>query len=173
MLKRSSIGMLVVALIVLMVIPAVSAKPGGIERPFKATLTGEASWEFPGRCGNVTTVTDATGKATHMGSVKADWTHCPDNDTINDGEMTLIAANGDELHGYYDYPGIDAGSPITFDGGTGRFANAVGEVLVHYDVIPVFWCEPADWNDEDAVFACMDFTVPWQWTATLTGTISY
>ena len=44
-----------------------------------------------------------------------------------DGRITLIAANGDELYGVYDYPAIDDGYPIVFNGGTGRFANATGE----------------------------------------------
>ena len=91
----------------------------------------------------------------------------------DDGHVRLVAANGDELFGIYGYPQIDDGSPINITGGTGRFEGATGELAISYYVIPQFMCEPADWDDEDAVFACMDFSVSWPWFATLSGTISY
>ena len=178
MLKRWSIGSVVIALVILMVVPAASAGRHGTDRPFKASFAGEVHWEFPGdfasECSEVTTVTDSFGKATHMGRTESLWSHCPDEDSDHepsDGRITLIAANGDELYGVYDYPAIDDGSPIVFNGGTGRFANATGEATVVYDVIPVF-VEGCDIDSEDP-FPCMDFSVPWQWSSTLTGTISY
>lgn len=178
MLKRWSIGSVVIALVILSVVPAASAGSHATDRPFKASFAGQVHWEWPGvhpsECVLVTTVTDSFGKATHMGRTESLWSHCPEGDSNhepNDGHITLIAANGDELYGVYDYPAIDDGSPIVFTGGTGRFANASGSATVVYDVNPEFveGCP----IDPDDPFPCMDFSVPWQWSSTLTGTISY
>jgi hypothetical protein len=168
--------MAVILLVSLVVVPMVSAAMNGTDLPFKATLSGSARWEFPGSspsdCAEVTTFTEATGQATHMGQVKAYWSHCPaEPDYVNDGRLKLIAANGDELYGTYNYDPLSDSNefPITLTGGTGSFADASGTVVVTYDVIPQFipGCNP-----EPDPFPCMDFSVPWPWSATLTGTIS-
>jgi len=184
MLKRWSIGSLVIALVVLMAVPAASAGRHGTDRPFKASFTGEARWEWPGDfpsgCDEVTTVTNAFGKATHMGRTALMSSHCPAQDSEHeryDGRLTLTAANGDRLYAMYDYPAIDEGDPVIFNGGTGRFKNATGQATWVYDVMPVLldeelWDEAGCVNPEED-FACLDFSVPWQWSSTLTGTISY
>ena len=167
MMKRWSIGPIVVALVVLMVMPAASAGKGGSDRPFKASFTGEVHWEFSDQCGSVTTVTEAGGRATHMGRVAYEGAHCPDEVVIDDGRFTIVAANGDKLYGVYDYPAIDYGEPVTFIGGTGRFAGASGGGVWEYDVELIFRedCDPA--SDP---FMCLTNS---PWWSTLTGTISY
>lgn len=165
------------ALVSLLAVPMASAGTGGTDRPFKTTLAGSVHWEYPGvspsNCATVTTLTDAVGQVTHMGRVAASWSHCPDEPgNTADGRLTLTAPNGDRLHGRYDYdPASESNDiPIAFTGGTGRFAGASGAVVATYEIVPRFisGCNP----DPDP-FACMDFSVPWQWSATMTGSISY
>lgn len=170
MLKRWMTGSVVFALVILMVVPAASAGKGGSDRPFQAWFTGEVHWEFTEHCAEppvTTLVTGAVGNATHMGRVTTDWAHCPANDAADDGTITIVAANGDELWGMYDYPGIDEGEPITFVGGTGRFADASGAAYVTYDVELTFrdGCDP-----ESDPLMCLTYS---PWSAHLTGTINY
>jgi hypothetical protein len=108
-----------------------------------------------------------------MGKIEAVWYHCPaEPDIVIDGKLKLISANGDELYGIYDYDPMSESNqfPITLNGGTGLFAEASGTVTGTFDVVPQFI--PGCDLDPDP-FACMDFSVPWAWSATLTGTISY
>ena len=172
-----AVGLAVILLSSLYFVGTATAAKGGTDLPFKATLTGTARWEYPGstpaNCTVVTTFTEATGQATHMGKIEAVWFHCPaEAEIVIDGKMNLISANGDELHGTYDYDPLSESNqfPITLHGGTGLFAEASGTVICTYDVVPQFipGCDP----DPDP-FACVDFSVPWPWSATLTGTISY
>ena len=160
------------ALIALLVVPMAIAAKGGTDRPFKARLTGEVTFAFPGTCQEVTTLTEATGQATHMGRIQTFWSHCPaEENNANDGRLILVGANGDEVYGEYDYDNTspDNSFPITVVGGTGRFASASGALVVTYEVIPEFRCIP----DPNSPFPCLDFSVPWQWSGTLTGRISY
>ena len=75
MFRRFPIAVVVVALVTLMAAPGAYAGRGGTDRPFRATLVGEAYWDFTGEvrpdCGPVTTLTNPTGRATHMGKVTA------------------------------------------------------------------------------------------------------
>ncbi len=159
-----------------MVAGPVSAGPGGTDRPFEAEYVGAAHWEFPGvyepGCSEVTTISDATGKATHLGAVEfASW-HCPgEPDYIMDGYATIVAANGDELYVRYDYDPFDETNriPITFDGGTGRFVGATGSGIWTYGVTPVL----VDGCDDPEDFACLDFGVAWPWWSEMEGIISY
>jgi hypothetical protein len=93
--------------------------------------------------------------------------HCPllDGRNVN-GRMTLVAANGDELHLTYEAVSDPAGIPapgtvitVTSDnvivGGTGRFANATGEA------------------QGTAVVTFTGLGTPWPFTMTWDGTISY
>jgi hypothetical protein len=85
--------------------------------------------------------------------------------------MVLTAANGDELYGTYDYvPGPPTPIPVTWTGGTGRFEGVSGSALMTWRVVQQFipGCNPVP-----NPFPCYDFFVPWPWTATLEGTISY
>jgi len=76
------------------------------------------------------------------------------------------------LFGLYDYDPSSGGNSlfVSWTGGTGRFAQASGSVVVAYTVIPQFIPEC---NPEPNPFPCFDFSVPWPWSATATGTIAY
>ena len=171
-----AVGFVVILLSSLYFVGIATAAKGGTDLPFKATLTGTARWEFPGstlsNCEITTTITEATGQATHMGKIEAYWSHCPaEPDIVIDGKLKLIGANGDELYGTYDYNPMSESNEIsiTLNGGTGLFADASGTVIATYDVVPQFI--PGCTNPDP--FLCMDFSIPWPWSATLTGTISY
>lgn len=164
------------AVITLLVTPMTAHGQNGTDRPFKATLTGAAHWGFPGvspsNCTIATTFTDATGQATHMGRVVMSSSHCPGEPAyVNDGRTTITAANGDMLFGLYDYDPTSTSHaiPVTWVGGTGRLAEAWGSAVLEFAVVQQFkpGCTPVP------SFQCFDFSVPWPWTATLVGTISY
>jgi hypothetical protein len=168
---------LVATVTIVLVAPMAAYGQQGTERPMKAKFIGTASWEWPGEwpsdCMIATTVTRATGQATHMGLTVLLSTHCPAQPTyLDDGRITLTAADGDMLYGTYDYnPAPGAQYPtITFAGGTGRFAGASGSATMTYKVVQQFipGCNPVP-----NPFPCFDFSVPWPWSATLEGTISY
>lgn len=166
MLKRYSTLLMVVALLVMAIAPAALAGRGGSDRPFKANLSGEASWVVADTCEglnylNVQTQTEGVGTATHMGKVMTSWWHCPtDEGTYVHGHVTFTAANGDQLIGYYADDGEDPIVIEDFDG-TGRFAGASGRIEVFTEVVPQF------------SGGMPDFTVPWPWKAILKGKISY
>lgn len=181
-MKRKSVvslavGMAAILLLSLFVMTLASSAKAGSDRPFKATLAGSVYWEFPGEspsnCEVVTTLSDISGQATHMGRVETFWSHCPaEPDYVDDGKIRLVAANGDELYGTYDYDPNDESNeiPITLAGGTGSFADASGAIVVTYVVIPQFL---PDCNPETDDFYCFDLSVSWPWSGTMTGTISY
>lgn len=95
--------------------------------------------DFDGRCSVPSDYVirfSIAGEATHMGEVSAIDEHCGLFDfqtglgvSDSDGEMTITAANGDVLWLHHDRrPGEpDRGQ---FTGGTGRFTNASGEVVL-------------------------------------------
>ena len=181
-MKRKSIISLavviaVILLVSLFVVSMAFADRGGTDRPFNASLAGAVRWEFPGsspsNCAEVTSLTEATGQGTHMGQIEAFWSHCPaEPDNLDDGRLKLVAANGDELYGTYDYdPNSESNDiQITLNGGTGSFEAASGTVIATYDVVPQF---VPDCDPESDPFNCFNLTVPWEWSATLTGKISY
>ena len=133
---------------------AMVAAPAGAksdERPFKAYMTGEMSWNpFADDCVAETGIPvrsymNATGRVSHLGRSTLTGDHCtpqvtgyPDPDHNDPPSVaTLVAANGDEVH--MNYHGVcppywEAEEGIeficTFDfeivGGTGRFAGATG-----------------------------------------------
>lgn len=165
------------ALVTLLVVPTASFAQEATDRPFQAVLTGAAHWGFPGvsesNCSVATTFTEATGQVTHLGRVETSWSHCPGEPAyVLDGRGTFIAANGDMLFGKYDYDPTSKNPTIaiTWTGGTGRFARASGSVVSTYTVVQQFipGCDPVP-----DPFPCFDFSVPWPWSATLTGTITY
>jgi hypothetical protein len=164
----------------LLLVSAAIAGRGGTDRPFRATLAGSVHWTFPGtspsNCTRVTTHGAATGEATHLGRVVVSWSHCPDEPNyLVDGRMTITAANGDTLNGTYNYdPNSTSNSiPTTITGGTGRFAGATGTVVVTYSVNPVFWPMPPCNPDTSVPPGCLNVTVPWSASWSITGTISY
>lgn len=143
---------LVVLLALAMAAP-VSANQGNPEKelPFKGVFSGELLGfnENPGdiaeRCDNPATTWAVTsfegwGTATHMGMTYVYAEHCsyttdgiPDG-TYGEGQLMMVAANGDTLYGTYTDGVSLSGPPVigfmddfTFaDGGTGRFAFASG-----------------------------------------------
>jgi hypothetical protein len=184
MFRRFPIAVVVVALVTLVAAPGAYAGMGHLDRPFRATLVAEAHWDFTGEvrpdCGPVTTLTNPTGRATHMGKVTASSSHCPAlPEYIGDGLLTIVAANGDKLYGAYDYDPSDETNviPITITGGTGRFKGASGSLTEAYSIEPQFTTvcttEPFcfDVSGDGSLF--LDLTAPWPWSATLTGTINY
>jgi hypothetical protein len=175
MLKRWSTVGAIVALVATMTISPAAADQGGRNRPFKADLAGQVTFEFgagdvapcgssqPGWGFTVITRTEATGTASHLGKARASFWHCPTDIGHDNGHLTLVAANGDEI--YFEY--VDDGTmgdsfPMHVVGGTGRFAGGAGSVILHYRL------EPAIGPDGEP-----DFTAPWGWWATIEGVISY
>jgi len=178
-MKRWIASFVAAAVLGVLAVPTLAAGPGGTDRPLSAVLTGAAHWEFPGSgpsgCTIVTTVTESTGQVTHLGRVAASWSHCPaqpDANIVLDGWVKITAANGDKLIGQYDYDpnSTSLAFPISWVGGTGRFTHATGSVAGSFTVTPQFipGCTPVQ-----SPFECYDYTVPWPWSATFSGTISY
>ncbi len=140
-------------LAVALMAPAVAGKPGMKEVPFKATFSGFLTGfsEVPdGRCDNppegkvayAVASFEGWGNATHAGYSYVYADHCSYWDleagmadgTYGQGELTLVAANGDVLRISYGEGVSLSGPPVvefmdyfTFeDGGTGRFTFASG-----------------------------------------------
>jgi hypothetical protein len=125
-------------------IPAsVQAKRGGTDRPFKAKASGTEN------CTNVIPgpsfgqfFGQESGRATHVGkyTLYFDGVGGPTDETFEHyegtGNFNIVAANGDELFGDFDFHAT--GDPLAIDhgdvieaiitGGTGRFAGASGTV---------------------------------------------
>lgn len=140
-MRRISVLMIVFVLFAVGAIPAAGARPDS--RPFKGSLVGSADFiqgtgTSPFAChnykgGNLRTDSHATGTASHMGRTSMTSQHCtPEGVDISGGEMTLVAANGDEV--YVEYLGTAPPSTevivvdldFTILGGTGRFEGAHG-----------------------------------------------
>lgn len=102
---------------------------------------------FEGRCATPSDYViefSGTGQATHLGTVTAVFEHCSRMDVdmstgavefkYGDGQMIMLAANGDELRATYtDGTGelmadgnVAWSDAFTLTGGTGRFAGASG-----------------------------------------------
>jgi hypothetical protein len=139
---------LVVLLALAMAAP-VSATQGNPEKelPFKGVFSGEFlgfnedAEDIAERCDDPATTWAVTsfkgwGTATHMGNSYVYAEHCSytTNGTYGEGELTVVAANGDILYGTYTGGVSLSGPPIVgfmdsfsfVDGGTGRFAVASG-----------------------------------------------
>ncbi len=81
------------------------------------------------------TVVDAiAANARHLGKMGLSSSHCSAIGPIGPGTMTLVAANGDEVHltytGFAPPPAeeFDVDVDATIVGGTGRFEQATGYV---------------------------------------------
>jgi hypothetical protein len=141
MRKLLGVAGLLAALMAFAVTAAV-ADTGGTDRPFTGGLVGSATFPADPSCPlAVRTVTEGSGTASHLGLVSMAASHCfalPN--LMTQGEFTLVAANGDELHMTYTgtcNPPIPPLGGITtciaenvIVGGTGRFVNATGEAQV-------------------------------------------
>jgi sugar lactone lactonase YvrE len=170
MRRLLSIVAVVVFLVGWMAMPATAQANQG---PFTGEVAGEAQFvpANPMNCPappagfGITTVTDATGPSS-LGEVSIHFEHCPLADgTITRGAVT-ITVNGDVLHG--TYTGTSTPPPpnlgeltfatlaMSFDGGTGRFANASGQAQLAAEI----------------VFEGFE-DLSWPWSATWEGTLSY
>jgi hypothetical protein len=112
------------------------------QRPLQGVLDLQAlGWTEPaeGRCPEgypMLSSMAGSGHFTHLGLTSAAGSHCIDPATLafTRGQLTLIAANGDELYGTYEGvttfvepPLVGWADVIVFAGGTGRFASASGQ----------------------------------------------
>jgi hypothetical protein len=140
-MKHSNIaGVLGLILMMALVLPAAAAE----QRPFRGMLTGAAAGAEP-RCGDsgLTLGFVISGVASHLGRFTGSGTNCTEPTLgtsavgIWDGIVVLEAADGSTLTLSYD--GTQA-APVagaaayahtdTVVSGTGRFANATGELAV-------------------------------------------
>jgi hypothetical protein len=164
-LRRAAAGLLAFGLAVApLAAPPILASQGGTDRPFGGTLAGEIvflfDWDEP-LC-PVTTTTDATGRASHLGAVSTHWSHCPPVvlPGYTDGHVTFVAADGDTVVGAYEDADGDAPFTIQIVGGTGRFAGAHG-------TFDLWFVADGPWGEDGMPIN------PWTWEATFQGVISY
>ena len=141
MRRLLGVAVLLCALVALLV-TAAAADTGGTERPFTGKLAGSATFPDDPSCPlRFRTVSEGSGTASHLGRVSMTSNHCFDlPNLMTQGQFTLVAANGDELHMTYGgtcNPPIPPLGGITtcvannvIVGGTGRFADATGEAEV-------------------------------------------
>jgi hypothetical protein len=192
---RFGVGLAVGALLVAAMTPVAYAGPQGADRPFKGVASGVALYGAAGGGTNglenvfgcdegagtpaeeflqVTTFTSADGTASHLGKVHLEFAHCPGFDGPVDGQVGIVAANGDVLYGEYEGMG-EQGIFVTFNPETnarescellndvpcessGRFADASGTAWLTADAVP---------GDEEDLF------VPWPWWGDWAGSLSY
>jgi len=109
---------------------AASKASKAITRPLKirseGTFTIEGEECAPLAQGNV----EGIGNATHLGKFSLSIIWCTNFAEINTLNGTLVAANGDELYFYSVGSGVDYTDYI-FDGGTGRFEFATGDLRLY------------------------------------------
>lgn len=145
-MKRNVISFLLVLLVASFSVTAVGNGDNPKPRPFKGSMSGEATFDFAsGACGDVTgapwqTLSYLTGDLSHLGESEWFTSHCTtlDGTQLVNGEATLVAANGDEIWMTYTaelispfiVPGVlvYAQENIVV-GGNGRFEGASGEFL--------------------------------------------
>ena len=171
MLRRTCLFVVFTSALLLSISQSPLAGPRGTDRPLKGSLTGEVTFAFgdvecvPVNGVGVMTTTVAWGNLSHLGKVQAVFSHCPgplEGGEYKYGELTLWAANQDEV--WATYEDADGLPPFVlhFAGGTGRFKGAEGTANLDWVVQPMF--------DESGN---MDFFVPWPWWATIEGVLSY
>jgi hypothetical protein len=122
------------------------AKAEGTDRPVKGTASGTVRL-------NLLThnyAAEVSGTSTQVGLYRArdegSGAFLPDFSFAGTGEVSLLAANGDEIHGHSRLttspftPGSvehTTTQVITITGGTGRFKDATGTMTGHYEVTPI------------------------------------
>ena len=136
---RARIVRLAVALVAAMAV-AVPAGAAPVPTPFTANLTAQGSFVPTAEEGVFAGTVVGAGRATHLGRVTVSSTETVDFTSptgevlVQDGQMVVVAANGDELHWSYSGTGTppDANGDFALSGtfaitgGTGRFADATG-----------------------------------------------
>jgi hypothetical protein len=134
---RKAIVLLMAAAMLSIAVPALGTDSDA--RPFKGSMNGSVLFEPDPACDNnpwlIRTDSQATGEVSHLGSTVMTSAHCtPAVETIEGGEMTLVAANGDRV--FIEYEGtapppnqdgiIIADVDFVIVGGDGRFTGATG-----------------------------------------------
>jgi hypothetical protein len=123
-----------------LVLAATPAATASIATPFKSDATLHVSLAGTPVPGVLTGTLTGAGRASHLGSVTLsstetlDFTTSPGVILVRDGQMVVVAANGDELHWTYEGTGSlpdAAGTTLingrfVITGGTGRFTDATG-----------------------------------------------
>lgn len=144
MFKRTVAALFSVLLLSIGLTTSATAAPGGTERPFRATAAGQIHYDMtnPNGCTDpgfpFTSVLTAAGRATHLGAFTLSASHCESLFQSLQGEMTLTAANGDELTGTYATAWAVQGGQVLVTGhldvfgGTGRFAHATGTLVQNH-----------------------------------------
>jgi hypothetical protein len=145
-MKRNVTSFLLVLLVACFSVTAVGNGDNPKPRPFKGSMSGEATFDFvSGACSDVTgapwqTLSYLTGDLSHLGESEWFTSHCStlDGQQLVNGEATLVAANGDEIWMTYTAdlipPLIIPGTVMYIQdnvvvGGTGRFEGASGKFL--------------------------------------------
>jgi hypothetical protein len=147
--KRAGMALGFAALVVVLAVATAGsamANAGGTDRTIKGTGSGTVRL-------NLLThdfAAEVSGTTTHIGLYGArsegSGAFLPDLSFAGRGEVVIVAANGDEVHG----PSMLTTSPFTpgavehtttevttITGGTGRFADATGTLTGHYDITPI------------------------------------
>lgn len=166
-MKRLTLLVCFTSALLLSMVRSPLAGPQGTDRPLTGSLTGAATFAFgveecvPINGVGVKTSTVAEGNVSHLGKVEAVLSHCP-GPPYKNGQMTLRAANGDEVRGTYE--DADGAPPfvVQISEGTGRFKNAQGTLELDW---VVEWVFDSEGNP--------DWSAAWPWWATIKGTISY
>ena len=161
MKRKILLVLVVIALMTLGLIAPVGADSSA--RPFEGSLSGEVTFGPVGLeicpatdvfLGDLRTDSAATGRVTHMGRTTMTSTHCtPAFETIAGGEMTLVAANDDEVLIHYwgsapfPIPGVTEIIEVDLDfeivGGTGHFDGAIGGGVMTAQIVFEGFLEPA------------------------------
>lgn len=138
-------GLLALVALLMVAAGTAAATPATTARPFAGFVVGSSNWySNPLGCeAGATTITEASGRTTGMGSVDLHMAHCPQSDVTFAGDFVLVAANGDELHGTYAGTGdLTPEAPVGSwfhgtgvmlfdpDTSTGRFAGATGQATI-------------------------------------------
>lgn len=162
--------LLLSGLVVALTISATAASPDSrrtvtVPRAVSGALEGFVSfvpkdYDADGGLGpwDVVTISDSFGVLRHLGVTAMHTAQRPWPDgSATDGQVTITAANGDELYGTYvavTLPGQESGqligkATLMIDGGTGRFAQASGEIeatafitmgtIGYYELWPTTW----------------------------------
>jgi hypothetical protein len=108
--------------------------------PFKSEITAQSSISETPVPGVLTLTGSGVGHASHLGKVTLstsetlDFAASPGSLVIQDGQMVMVAANGDELRWAYEGIGLlpdeqgisEFTGTFVITGGTGRFTDAAG-----------------------------------------------
>lgn len=118
-------------------VPAVALATADV--PLKGSDAGDFSLGASCGTNSFAVEIDGEGKATQVGRYVYEADECFNVVTLlYSGTFTMTAANGDEINGSYSGLVIPTSDPAvarylqagTFDGGTGRFAGATGNLTV-------------------------------------------